>query len=76
MKKIMMFFLAVVLTACGPAQPTDTVDELVANPEHLKEIQRLCREDRAKVNDEVCMRAAQAFNRRFLGDRPEQKKSQ
>ncbi len=73
MNKIVMSLIAVLLTACGPAKPTETVDELVANPERLREIQRLCREDRSKVSDEICQRAAQAFNRRFFGDRPEQK---
>lgn len=71
--KIMMSFIAVALTACSPSKPTDTVDELVANPARIKEIQRLCREDRAKVNDEICIRAAEAFKRRFMGERPEQK---
>ncbi|MEQ6436359.1 hypothetical protein V8Z74_15195 [Comamonas sp. w2-DMI] len=65
--------IAAALAACGPAKPTDTVDELVVNPERLKEIQRLCKEDRAKVNDGIYMRAAQAFRRRFMGARPEQK---
>jgi hypothetical protein len=44
------------------------VDELVANPERIKEIQRQCKEDRAKVGDELCMRAAAAAERRFFGD--------
>ncbi len=61
------------LTACGPSQPSETVDALVANPERIKEIQRLCKDDRAKVGDELCRRAAEAANRRFFGDRPEQK---
>ena len=47
----------------------------VANPARIKEIQRLCKEDRAKVGDELCMRAAAAAERRFFGDRPEQKKT-
>lgn len=75
MNKIVIPFIAVVLTACGPAKPTETVDELVANPARIKEIQRLCKEDRAKVGDELCMRAAAAAERRFFGERPEQKKT-
>ena len=73
MNKIMMPVIAMVLTACGPARPTDTVDEMVANPARLKEIQRLCREERTKVDDDICLRASQAFRRRFMGERPEQK---
>ena len=73
MNKIVIPFIAIVLTACGPAKPTETVDELVANPARIKEIQRLCKEDRAKVGDELCLRAAEAAKRRFFGDKPEQK---
>lgn len=73
MNKAMLLILATALTACGPSQPSETVDALVANPERIKEIQRQCREDRAKVGDELCRRAAEAANRRFFGDRPEQK---
>ncbi|HDS1771241.1 EexN family lipoprotein [Pseudomonas putida] len=73
MNKVMLLMLAVALTACGPSQPSETVDTLVANPERIREIQRLCKEDRAKVGDELCERAAEAAKRRFFGDRPEQK---
>ena len=73
MNKVMLLLLmAAALTACGPSQPSETVDFLVAHPERIKEIQRQCKEDRAKVGDELCMRAAEAANRRFFGDRPEQ----
>ncbi|GAB2468911.1 hypothetical protein GCM10027082_20520 [Comamonas humi] len=76
MKSVLLLTMAALLTACGPAKPTETVDELVANPARIKEIQRLCKVDRAKVGDELCMRAAAAAERRFFGDRPEQKKTQ
>jgi hypothetical protein len=64
------------LVACGQAQTPaeiETVDALVAKPARIKEIQRLCKEDRAKVGDELCLRAAEAAKRRFFGDKPEQK---
>lgn len=64
---------ATALAACGPVQPSETVDLLVAHPERLKEVQRLCKDDRAKAAEELCRRAAEAANRRFFGDRPEQK---
>ena len=73
MNRVMLMMLTVALTACGPSQPSETVDALVANPERIKEIQRQCKEDRAKVGDELCLRAAEAAKRRFFGDRPEQK---
>lgn len=69
----LMLMTAAALVACGPAQPSETVDALVANPERIKEIQRLCKEDRKKVGDELCVRAAEAAKRRFFGDRPDQK---
>ena len=73
MNKVMLLMLAAALTACSPSQSSETVDFLVAHPERIKELQRQCKEDRAKVGDEHCMRAAEAANRRFFGDRPEQK---
>lgn len=73
MNRLVLLMLAAALTACSPSQPSETVDYLVAHPERLKEVQRLCKEDRAKVGEELCRRAAEAANRRFFGDRPEQK---
>ena len=73
MNKLTLLTLAATLTACSPSQPSETVDFLVAHPERLKEVQRLCKEDRAKAGEELCRRAAEAVNRRFFGDRPEQK---
>lgn len=76
MNKVMLLMMVATLTACGPSQPSETVDTLVSNPERIKEIQRQCKEDRAKVGDELCVRAAEAAKRRFFGDRPEQKTQQ
>lgn len=73
MNKAMLLMLAAALAACSPSQPSETVDFLVANPDRVKEVQRLCKEDRPKVGEELCRRAAEAANRRFFGDRPEQK---
>nr|ART37538.1 E324 [uncultured bacterium] len=64
--------LASLLSACGPSPTNETVEFLTAHPERIKEVQRLCREDRSKVTDELCLRAAEAAKRRFFGDRPEQ----
>ena len=73
MNKVMLLAVAATLAACGRSQPSETVDFLVAHPERIKEIQRQCKEERAKVGEELCRRAAEAANRRFFGDRPEQK---
>jgi len=67
-----MVLFTALLSACGPSQPSDTVESLTANPDRLNEVRRLCREEREKVTDELCIRAAEATNRRFFGDRPEQ----
>ncbi|MFL6959470.1 EexN family lipoprotein [Nocardiopsis yanglingensis] len=68
MKPIMLILLIALLTACEKSEPTETVDSLVANPEHLKELRQQCRTDRATLGDELCNRVAEATNRRFLGD--------
>jgi hypothetical protein len=67
MKKIGIVSLVLALTACGKAAPTDTVESLAANPERLKEIQRLCKEDSVKMG-KACNAASEAFRRRFMED--------
>lgn len=64
--------LAGLLSACGPSPTNETVEFLTAHPERIKAIQRLCREERSKVSDDLCLRAAEAAKRRYFGDRPEQ----
>ena len=68
MKKIRLLLLALALTACGKPAPTDTVESLVANPERLKDVERLCRQDHAKMGDVLCNAASEARRRRFMGD--------
>ena len=72
MNKVLLI-MVITLTACGQSRPSETVDFLVAHPDRIKEIQRLCKEDRAKVGEELCVRAAEAANRRFLVVGVEQK---
>ncbi len=67
MKKTSLLLLALVLTACEKAVPTDTVESLAANPERLKEVERLCRQDHAKMGDALCNAASEARRRRFMG---------
>ena len=68
MKKTSMLLLALVLTACDKPAPTDTVESLVANPERLREVERLCWADHAKMSDALCNAASEARRRRFMGD--------
>ncbi len=68
MKKIGILVVACALSACGKPAPTDTVESLLANPERLREVQRRCKEDHAKIGDATCNAGAEAFRRRFMGD--------
>lgn len=68
MKKILLFTLIVMLTACGKSEPVDTVDSLVAHPDRLKALREQCKTDHAKLGDELCNRVAEATNRRFFGN--------
>ncbi len=58
MKKTGMLLLALSLAACDQSAPTDTIESLVANPERLKEVRRLRKEDHAKMGDATCNAAA------------------
>nr|SPS05977.1 conserved protein of unknown function [Candidatus Nitrotoga fabula] len=68
MKKTSLLLLALVLTACEKPEPINTVESLVAHPERLKEVERLCREDHAKMGDALCNAASEARRRRFMGN--------
>jgi predicted small lipoprotein YifL len=68
MKRTCVLPMILALAACGKAAPTDTVDSLVAHPDRLKEVQRLCQEDHAKMGDATCNAASEAFRRRLMGD--------
>lgn len=73
MKKTIPLLLAVALTACGQSETPQqanlpTVDELTSNPERLKELRQQCRQERAKLGDELCNRVAEATRKRFYGD--------
>jgi hypothetical protein len=68
MKKGGVLLVVLTLAACENSAPTDTVDSLVANPERLSEVQRLCKDDPGKVGDAECAAASEAYRRRFMGD--------
>ncbi len=78
MKKIILFLLVAVLTACGQSETPQkantseanipTMEELAANPERLKELRQQCKTDRPKRGDVLCNRVAGATRKRFYGD--------
>jgi hypothetical protein len=68
MTKVGALLLILMLAACGKSAPADTADSLVANPERLGEVQRLCKEDPVKTGDAECAAASEAYRRRFIGD--------
>ncbi|MBA5203429.1 hypothetical protein H2Y57_06965 [Pectobacterium aroidearum] len=45
---------------CDQAQPIDTVESLMNNPERLKELRQQCKLDRAELGDELCNRVGEA----------------
>ncbi|HBP1854991.1 EexN family lipoprotein [Pseudomonas aeruginosa] len=73
MKKTITFLLVSALMACGQSETPQqanlpTVEELASNPERLKELRQQCRQERAKLGDELCNRVAEATRKRFYGD--------
>ena len=59
---------ALLLSACGKSQPTETVESLAADPGYLKQLREQCQTEHAKLGDELCDRVAEATKRRFFGD--------
>lgn len=78
---LMMAAVAVLLAGCNRDVPqvpevslptsepsADLVDELAREPERLKEVRRLCRDNWDAVDEELCVAAAKATRQRFMGD--------
>ena len=55
------------LGGCERPRPDESVESLLANPVRLKEVSRLCREDRQQVSEHTCRNAALAQRERFRG---------
>jgi starvation-inducible outer membrane lipoprotein len=62
------FIVILMLAACQQPPPTDTVESLAGNLERLKEVERQCKADHARMGDALCNAAAEARRRRFMGD--------
>jgi len=59
------------LVACGKAAPADTVESLVAHPDHLREVEKQCADDYAKMGAAECNAASEARHRLFMGNGPQ-----
>lgn len=69
MRQLYLLLIAILmLVACQQPAPTDTVESLAGNLERLKEVERLCKADHAKMGAALCNTAAEARRRRFMGD--------
>jgi hypothetical protein len=66
MKTMPVMIGMVLLSGCGPSQPKDTVDSLVANQDHLREVERQCNNDYAKIGADECNAVSQARHRLFM----------
>jgi heat shock protein HslJ len=58
---------ALLLAACSKPSPTESVESLMTNPEHLKALRAQWKADHDKVGDALCNMAAEATRRRFMG---------
>ena len=71
MKKSASVMMAcVLLVACSKAPSTDTVESLVAHPDHLREVEKQCADDYVKMGAAECNTAADARRRLFFGNGP------
>lgn len=71
MKKSASVVMAcMLLVACGKAAPIDTVESLAAHPDHLREVEKQCADDYAKIGAAECNNAADARRRLFYGNGP------
>lgn len=61
-------------TVLAPAIPptskpsSELVDELASDPDRLKELRRLCVEERDQVEEELCAASALAARKVFMGE--------
>lgn len=74
MKPLFLIVVAstLLLSACGPSSgpsaAKDTAESLAADPVRLKEVRRLCKQNREEVGEATCMAASEATRKRFMGD--------
>lgn len=68
MKKPLMMMAMALLAGCGPSQPKDTVENLVAHPDRLHEVEQQCANDYEKIGAAECNVASEARHRLFMGN--------
>ena len=71
MKKTLLMMAMALLAGCGPSQPKDTVESLVAHPDRLHEVEQQCNNDYAKMGATECNAASEARHRLFIGNGPQ-----
>ncbi len=68
MKKMLLMTGMMLLAGCGPSRLKDTVESLVAHPDHLREVEQQCSDNYAKMGAEECNTASEARHRLFMGN--------
>lgn len=73
MKQVFVPLLFITLSACSEFDPSElgqlpAMEELINNPERLKELQAQCKTNRHSLDDALCSRVAEAARKQFYGD--------
>lgn len=71
MKHSVLLLCILVLAACGKATSADSVDLLVAHPDHLHEVEKQCARQDPQVSAAECEAASEARHRLFYGNGPQ-----
>ena len=71
MKNILLLLIALALTGCGKVAPADTVDSLVAHPDHLHAVEEQCARQDPQVSAAECEAVSEARRRLFMGNGPQ-----
>ena len=66
--KVLLFTGMVFLAGCKAASPSDSVSSLVSHPDRLREVERQCSDDYAKMGAAECNAASEARHRLFMGN--------
>lgn len=68
MTKALFFTGMLFLAGCKAATPSDSVSSLVSHPDRLREVERQCSDDYAKMGAAECNAASEARHRLFMGN--------
>ena len=67
MNRYLMLTLTLLLAACEETKHYESAEELLKNPERLKELQTQCRYDREKVGNAQCVAVSEALGKKVMG---------